>query len=351
MSRLFSPATFRGLEVANRIVLSPMCMYSAGEDGRPTEWHLVHYGSRAIGRCGLILTEATSVEARGRISMNDLGIWNDDQIEPHARIVRFCHSVGVPIGVQLGHAGRKAWSAEKGQGPETPVGPNAIPFGEGWVTPHELSLGEIDDIVGAFRESARRADQAGYDVIEIHHAHGYLLHQFLSPLSNLRADAYGGSREGRARLLFRVIEAIRSVWPATKPLFLRVSATDWNERGLTPDDFVTLAPALREHGIDVIDASSGGNLPAPPPAAAIGPGYQAHFAGEIRKRGGIATMAVGIITGAAQAEKIIADGQADLVALGRELLRDPFWPIHAAAELKIEIEWPRQYMRGKIVTR
>jgi len=346
-TRLFSPLTIRGLTLANRIVLSPMCMYSAAEDGKATDWHLAHLGARAVGRCGLVLSEATSVEARGRISVNDLGLWDDAQIEPLARIARFAHNEGVPMGVQLAHAGRKSWSAEKGHGPETPVAPSAIPFADGWATPRALTIGEIDLQVTAWRDAARRAHHAGCDVIEIHHAHGYLLHQFLSPLSNRRNDAYGGSLENRSRLLFRVVDAVREAWPAEKPLFLRVSATDWVDGGLTPDVFVALAPQLSAHGVDVIDCSSGGNLPVPPPAGVIKPGYQAPFAERIRKEGGIATMAVGLITEPAQAERIIAEGQADLVALAREMLRDPYWPLHAAAALGVDVEWPNQYLRGK----
>jgi 2,4-dienoyl-CoA reductase-like NADH-dependent reductase (Old Yellow Enzyme family) len=322
-------------------------MYSAGEDGKATDWHLAHYGARVAGRCGLVLTEATSVEPCGRISTSDLGLWSDGQIPPLQRIVDLAHAGGVPFGVQLAHAGRKSWSAEKGQGPEEPVAPSAIPFADGWAIPRALTIAEIDRIVEAWREAARRAHEAGCDAIEIHHAHGYLLHQFFSPLSNRRDDAYGGSFENRSRLTLRVIAAIRSIWPAEKPLFLRASATDWIEGGLTPDDFIRLSPALIEHGVDVVDCSSGGNIPAPPAADLLEPGYQAPFAERIRNEGRIATMAVGIITDPEQAERIIAEGRADLVALGRELLRDPYWPIHAAARLGVEIEWPRQYLRAR----
>lgn len=347
MSHLFSPFRIRDLTLANRIVLSPMCMYSAGDDGKATDWHLAHYGVRATGRCGLILTEATAIEPRGRISLSDLGLWDDDQIPPLERIARLSHAEGVPFGVQLAHAGRKAWSAEKGHGPETPLAPSAIPFADGWAEPQAMSVEEIDQLVDLWRSAARRADEAGCDVIEVHHAHGYLLHQFLSPLSNHRDDDYGGSFENRSRLLFRTIDAIRSVWRAEKPLFLRVSATDWTGGGLHPDDFVALAPALRARGVDVVDCSSGGNVPVPPPAAVVGPGYQIPFAERIRNEGGISTMAVGIITDPRQAEDLIAEERADLVALGRELLRDPYWPIHAAAALGAEVEWPRQYLRAK----
>ncbi len=347
MAHLFTPIRIRNLNLANRIVLSPMCMYSAGEDGKATDWHVVHYGARIVGRCGLVLTEATAVEPRGRISASDLGLWSDEQIPPLERIVRLSHAEGVPFGVQLAHAGRKAWSPQKGHGPETPVAPSAIPFADGWATPRALTPDEIAGITDAWREAARRANDAGCDVIDIHQAHGYLLPQFLSPLSNRREDAYGGSFGGRSRFLLQVIAAIRSVWPAGKPLFLRASATDWAEGGLGPEDFITLAPTLRENGVDVVDCSSGGNVPSPPPADLVQPGYQIPFAERIRREGKIATMAVGIITGFEQAERIIAEGHADLVALGREMLRDPYWPIHAAAALGVEIEWPRQYLRAK----
>ncbi len=344
---LFSPLTLRGLTLANRIVLSPMCMYSAAEDGRATDWHLVHLGSRAVGRCGLVFTEATAVESRGRISLADLGLWSDDQVEPLARVVRFCHEQGAPIGVQLAHAGRKAYSAEKGHGPEAPVAPSAVPFGEGWAVPRPLSIQEIDGLVEAWRAAAARARAAGFDAIEIHDAHGYLLHEFLSPLANFREDEYGGSAANRARLVLRIARAIREVWSVERPLFLRVSASDWVEGGLTPGDIAALAPAFREAGIDAIDCSSGGIVPAPPPTDRVGPGFQVPFAETIRHEGRIPTMAVGLITGPDQADRIVREGKADLVAIGRELLRNPHWPIRAAAALGHEIEWPRQYLRAK----
>jgi 2,4-dienoyl-CoA reductase-like NADH-dependent reductase (Old Yellow Enzyme family) len=347
MTQIFSPFKVRDLELRNRIVLSPMCMYSADEEGRANDWHLVHLGARATGGCGLVMTEATSVEPCGRISGNDLGLWSDDQIAPLARVVRFCHERGAPIGVQLAHAGRKAFSAEKGNGPQASVAPSPIPFSEGWRTPLELTLGAIDALVEAWRASARRALDAGFDLIEIHHAHGYLLHQFLSPLANRRTDAYGGSLDNRARLSLRVVRAIREVWPATRPLFMRVSASDWTEGGIAPRDFSRLAPALLDAGVDLLDCSSGGILAVPPPAGAVGPGYQVPFASEIRRDGRIPTMAVGLITDPGQAEAILSGGHADLVALGRELLRDPHWPLRAARTLGVEAEWPRQYLRAR----
>jgi 2,4-dienoyl-CoA reductase-like NADH-dependent reductase (Old Yellow Enzyme family) len=347
MPDLFSPLTLRGIVLPNRIVLSPMCTYAAGDDGRATDWHLVHYGARAFGRCGLILTEAVAVEPQGRISGNDLGLWSDDQIAPLARLVRFCQGEGVRVGVQLAHAGRKAFSPQKGRGAKTPVGPSAVPFSDDWVTPHELTVGEIDGIVLAWQEAARRAREAGCDTIEIHGAHGYLLHAFLSPLSNFRKDDYGGSLSNRARLHLRVAGAIREVWPADRPLILRVSASDWIPGGITPEEIVALVPALREAGVDLIDCSSGGAVPAPPTAAPPAPGYQVPFAEQIRREGTIPTAAVGLLTKPEQADAVIRQERADLVAMGRELLRDPQWPLRAAASLGVEIPWPRAYERGK----
>ncbi len=347
MPHLFTPYAIRSLQLANRIILSPMCMYSSGPDGQATDWHFVHLASRAVGRCGLVLTEATAVESRGRISSADLGLWSDQQIEPLAHIIQFCHGQGVPMGIQLAHAGRKAWSGQKGYGPEASVAPSALPFTEGWATPHVLTVVEIDESIRAWQAAARRALRVGFDVIEIHSAHGYLLHQFLSPIANQRTDDYGGSLMNRARFLLRVIEAVRAVWPEDRPLFVRVSATDWLASGLTPDDFVTLAPALRKQGVDVVVCSSGGITPAQPPAEAIGPGFQTPFAEQIRREGRMATMAVGMITDPRQADHIIRTGQADLVALAREMLRDPYWALHAAKTLGHEIEWPQQYVRAK----
>lgn len=346
MSVLFSPFRLRGLTLRNRIVMSPMCQYSAGEDGRATDWHLVHLGSRAVGGCGLILVEATAVEPVGRISPNDLGLWEDGQIEPLRRIVAFCHSQGAAIGIQLAHAGRKAWSATRGQGPGQPVGPSPLPFAPGWVVPQELDAAGIRRVVQAFRDAAARALAAGFDVVEVHAAHGYLLHSFLSPLSNQRTDAYGGSLANRARLLREVVQAIRAVWPGDRPLFVRASASDWVEGGLTVDDWVEVARDLRELGVDLIDCSSGGVVPDA--QIPLGPGYQIPFAETIRQRAGIATMAVGLITAPEYAEAIVAHGRADLVALGRELLRDPQWPLRAARVLGVDGPWPRQYLRAKV---
>jgi NADPH2 dehydrogenase len=344
---LFSPYSLRSVALRNRIVMSPMCMYSAGEDGIATDWHLAHYHARAIGGVGLILLEATAVESRGRISQNDLGLWDDSHIPHLARLVDLVHSEGTAIGVQLAHAGRKAYSRHKGHGPGQPVAPSSIPFDADWVVPAELSLDQMEQVVAAWRLAAERALAAGFDVIEIHGAHGYLNHQFLSPLSNRRTDGFGGSLESRMRFLLRVTDAVREVWPADKPLLARLSVSDWKAGGLTPDDQVPVAQALHEHGVDLIDCSSGGIIPDAP--AATGPGYQVPFAAQLRAEAGVPTAAVGLITEPEQAEQILIDGRADLIALGRALLRQPYWPLHAARALGAELEPPRQYRRGWIV--
>ena len=346
MTQLFSPLELRGLTLRNRIVMSPMCMYSAGEDGQATDWHLAHYVARAVGGVGLVLTEATAVEARGRISPADLGLWEDAQVAPLARIVRLCQEQGAAVGVQLAHAGRKAWSAERGVGPALPVAPSAVPQDADWVVPHALTLDEVGEVVTAFVAAARRAEAAGCDVIEIHAAHGYLLHEFLSPLSNRRGDGFGGPLENRARLLLEVVETVRAVWPARKPLLVRLSATDWVEGGLTVADQAQVARWLWERGVDLVDCSSGGITPSGPPG--VGPGYQVPFAAQIRREAEVGTIAVGLITTPEQAEEILREGQADLVALGRELLRHPYWPLDAAGALGQEIDWPRQYRRAKL---
>ena len=346
MPNLFSPLTIRRVTLRNRIAMSPMCTYSAAGDGRATDWHLAHYVARAIGGAGLLITEATAVEARGRIDPHDLGLWDDAQVEPLARVVRLVQAQGAAICVQLAHAGRKAWSDSRGQGPELPVAPSALPFATEWVTPHELCGAEIDEIVAGWQAAAGRAKAAGFDAIEIHAAHGYLTHQFLSPLSNLRSDEYGGSLENRMRFLRRVLEAVQQVWSPDRPVLVRVSATDWAAGGLTPDDIVAVARELRARGVDLIDCSSGGTLPQGP--AEIGPGYQVPFAEKVRREAGIATAAVGLITTAELADEIIRNGRADLVVLGRELLRHPYWPLDAAHTLNQEIDWPRQYRRARL---
>ncbi len=344
MSSLFTPFTVRSITLRNRIVMSPMCMYSAGEDGRATDFHLAHLASRAIGGVGLIITEATAVQSRGRISVNDLGLWDESQIEPLKRIVKLCQSQGAIIGTQLAHAGRKAFSPKKGVGPEVPVAPSAIPFDTGWAVPHELDTAGLDCLVLSFRSAAERALAAGIQMVEIHAAHGYLLHEFLSPLSNQRTDAYGGSLQNRARLLLRVVDGVRAVLGETHPLFVRLSCTDWVKGGLVIEDQVQVARWLKEHGADVVDCSSGGNWPIAP---LDGPGYQVPFAEQIRREAGIATMAVGLISTPEMAEEIVRDSRADLVALGRELLRHPHWALDAARVLGADAPFPRQYLRAK----
>lgn len=347
MVPLFTPIRLRDLTLRNRIVLAPMCTYCAEDNGQANDWHLVHYGARAIGGCGLILTEATAIEPRGRISVNDLGLWSDDQIATLSRVVSFCHDFGAKVGVQLGHAGRKAFTATKGEGPQGGIAPSAIPFAQDWKTPTELTTDAIEELIVRWREAAQRALAAGCDAIELHHAHGYLLHQFFSPISNHRRDAYGGSFEGRAHFALRVVRAVREVWPASHPLIVRVSASDWVEGGVVPADIVRLAPLLRDAGVDAIDCSSGGIVAAPPPPSVVGPGYQVAFASEIRRDGRIPTMAVGLITDPHQAEAIVSDGHADMIVLGREMLRDPHWPLRAAGVLGVDVEWPRPYVRAK----
>jgi 2,4-dienoyl-CoA reductase-like NADH-dependent reductase (Old Yellow Enzyme family) len=344
MAQLFSPFTLRGLTLRNRIVMSPMCMYSAAADGRATDFHLAHLASRAAGGAGLIITEAVAVEPRARISANDLGLWDEGQVEPLARIVRLCKSQGAAICIQLAHAGRKAWSPTKGTGPEPAIAPSALAFDADWVAPREASLADLDAAVAAYRLATQRSLYAGFDAIELHAAHGYFLHQFLSPISNQRTDAYGGSLDNRCRLLLRVVDAIRAELPEATPLAVRLSCSDWVDGGLTIEDQVQVASKLKAHGVDAVDCSSGGNTPQIPP---VGPGYQVPFAEKIRREAGIPTMTVGLITTAELAEEIVRGGRADLVVLGRELLRNPYWPLQAARALGQDIPWPKQYQRAK----
>ncbi len=341
MAELFSPFTLRGVTLRNRIVMPPMAMWTAGEDGIATDWHYVHYGTRAVGGVGLIIQEVTAVEPRGRISVHDLGLWDDAQVDPLSRIVRFCRAQGAAMAVQLGHAGRKAFSFARGVGPQSPVAPSALPAEEGWVVPQAMDEGQIAEVVAAFRAAAWRAHEAGYDAVEVHGAHGYLVHEFLSPLSNHRTDLYGGSLENRVRFLLQVCDAIREVWPQEKVLVVRLSATDWAPGGLTVEDTVRVAQWLKIHGVDVVHCSSGGILPTPPPR--IFPGYQVPFAAQVRCEAEIPTIAVGLIKAPQQAAEIVGNDRADLVALGRELLRDPYWPLHAARALGLERKWPVQY--------
>ncbi len=344
MSQLLSPFTLRGVTLRNRVAMSPMCMYSAGEDGVATDFHLAHLAARATGGVGLIITEATAVEARGRISANDLGLWDDGQIEPLARVVRLCKSQGAAMCSQLAHAGRKAWTPMKGAGPLPAVAPSPVPFDADWTAPHALTPEELDGITSAYRAAALRAVRVGFDVVEVHAAHGYLLHQFLSPIANHRTDAYGGPLENRARMLLRVVDAVREVWPMSQPLLVRLSSTDWIEGGLTVEDQVRVAGWLKTRGVDLVDCSSGGITPALPP---VGPGYQVPFAERIRREAGIATMCVGLITTPEMAEEIVRNGRADMVAMGRELLRNPYWPLQAGRALEHDIAWPKQYLRAK----
>jgi 2,4-dienoyl-CoA reductase-like NADH-dependent reductase (Old Yellow Enzyme family) len=352
-AHLFSPLQIGSVTLPNRIVVSPMCEYSC-EDGFANDWHLVHLGSRAVGGGGLVFTEATAVTPEGRISPQDLGLWKDEHIAPLARITAFLHSQGARAGIQLAHAGRKAstfrpWSGEGVVTPEAGgwsnvLAPSAIPFSPNYPQPRELDHAGIAAITLAFRAAAVRADQAGFDVIEIHSAHGYLLHEFLSPISNHRSDEYGGSFENRVRLLLEVTSAVREVWPRERPLFVRISATDWTEDGWDLPQSVRLAALLRDRGVDLIDVSSGGNVLGA--AIPVGPGYQTPFSEAIRAQTGILTGAVGMITDPAQAEHILRTGQADLVIIAREFLRDPYWPLHAAAALGETTSWPVQYLRA-----
>ncbi len=350
--KLFSPLRLRDIELKNRIVVSPMCEYSA-KDGHPQAWHLVHLGSRAIGGAGLVFTEASAVEERGRISSADAGIYDDAHTETWRPIVEFIREHGAVPGMQLAHAGRKAstappWTGGKPVLPQdggwVPVGPSAVPFDAGYTVPRELSVAEISEIVGAFKRSAERARAAGFEVIEIHAAHGYLLHQFLSPLSNTRTDEYGGSFENRIRMTLKVVRAVREIWPSRLPLFVRVSATDWKEGGWDLAQTVELARQLKALGVDLIDVSSGGAVPGV--KIPFGPGYQTGFAETIRKESGTATGAVGMILEPVQAETILSTEQADLVFLARELLRDPYWPRRAAKALDVKIKAPLQYERA-----
>ena len=349
---LFSPLQLRSVSLPNRIGVSPMCQYSA-HDGIASDWHLVHLGSRAQGGAGLVIFEAAAVLPEGRISPGDLGLWSDAHIPALCRIVQFVHSQGARAAIQLAHAGRKAGTRIPfaASGPLSPadggwqtVSPSALPFAPGDPMPQPLDQAGVDTIVNAFVQAARRAFNAGFDAVEIHAAHGYLLHQFLSPLANQRTDLYGGSFQNRSRLALQVVDAVRAVWPARLPLLMRISATDWVPGGWSVDESVQLASLLKEHGVDLVDVSSGGQVPdAKIPAA---PGFQVEFAARIRREASIPTAAVGLITDPVHANAIIAQGDADLVLLGRELLRDPYWPLHAAAAFGVPDSWPPQYLRA-----
>jgi 2,4-dienoyl-CoA reductase-like NADH-dependent reductase (Old Yellow Enzyme family) len=349
---LFDELPIRAATLRNRIVVSPMCEYSS-TDGFANDWHLVHLGSRAVGGASLVFTEASAVSPEGRISPQDLAIYKDAHIENLSRITRFICEQGAIPGMQIAHAGRKGSTMRPWEGsgaiPESkggwiPVAPSAIPFADGYATPSALDLSGIRAVIKAFADAARRACQAGFGVLEIHAAHGYLLHEFLSPLSNHRTDAYGGSFENRTRLLCEVIAAVRHVWPESAPLFLRISATDWIAGGWDLDQSIRLAALVGPLGVDLIDCSSGGLAPgARIPTSA---GYQVPFADEIRRETGILTGAVGLITTAAQADAILREGKADVVLLAREFLRQPYWPLHVARELGFPCSWPAQYLRA-----
>jgi 2,4-dienoyl-CoA reductase-like NADH-dependent reductase (Old Yellow Enzyme family) len=352
MPSLFDPLTTRGLTLPHRIVVSPMCQYTS-TDGFANDWHLVHLGSRAVGGAALVITEATAVSAEGRISPYDLGIYDDAHVEMLQRIVRFLHSQGSAAGMQLAHAGRKGstqrpWDGHGavalGEGGWTPVAPDTAPFSEAFPVPRALETRELRGVVRAFRDAAVRARSAGFDMLELHGAHGYLLHEFLSPLTNTRTDEYGGSFENRIRFCLEVVDAVREVWPDTLPLWLRISATDWVSGGWDLDQSVELARRVRERGIDLIDCSSGGL--ALTQQISVGPGYQVPFADRIRREARIATGAVGLITSAKQADDAIRQEHADLVLLAREMLRDPYFPLRAARELGVKLPWPVQYFRA-----
>ncbi|PHR11761.1 MAG: oxidoreductase [Aequorivita sp.] len=355
MSLLFSPLKIKSTTFKNRMVVSPMCMYSSA-DGFANNFHLVHLGSRAVGGMGLIIQEATAVSPEGRITHGDMGIWKDEHIVMQKQIVDFVHSQDALIGIQLAHAGRKASyqlpkdgarkiAPELENGWQT-VSSSALPFREGEPAPLAMDLSAIEKVKNDYATATHRAQQAGYDVVEIHAAHGYLFHQFYSPLANERTDEYGGSFENRIRFLLEVTEIVRNEWPEEKPLFVRISATDWTEGGWTIEDSVKLSVELKKLGVDLIDTSSGGNVPkATIPSE---PSYQVPFAAQIKKEANILTGAVGQITTAAQSEAILKEGKADLILYARESLRQPYFSLHAARELGVDVNWPLQYQRAKI---
>jgi len=353
VNRLFSQIKLRSVAFRNRIFLSPMCQYSS-EEGMPTDWHLVHLGSRAVGGAALVMVEATAVSREGRISPGDSGIWSDAHAHAFKRIAAFVEGQGAVPGIQLAHAGRKAsvdvpWRNEKplstGEGGWQPLAPSAIPFGDHFPMPREMTEEDLRDVVLQFSSGARRGLEAGFRVVEIHMAHGYLLHEFLSPISNQRKDEYGGSLQNRMRFPLSVVGAVREKWPPEFPLFVRISCTDWVDGGWDVPQSIELCRRLKEIGVDLIDCSSGGLAPyAKIPG---GPGYQTPFSAEIRSSVGIATGTVGLITHPVQAEQILTTGQADVIFIARELLRDPYWPLHAAKIFGLDVRWPPQYERAK----
>ncbi len=336
MSKLLSPYTIRGVVFKNRIVMSPMCMYSCEQqDGIVTDWHLVHYATRAVGQVGLIIVEATAVSPEGRITNHDLGIWDDEQVGGLKKLVDIVHQNGSKIGIQLGHAGRKS------QADDVSIAPSAIAFNENYRLPEAMTISQIKEIITSFRQAALRAKSAGFDVLEIHAAHGYLLNQFLSPLTNHRQDAYGGDPEGRYRIVKEVIEAIREIWSG--PLFIRVSAEEYHPDGLTTQDYVQFCQRMKQDGVDLIDVSSGAVIPA---NISVYPGYQVPYADQIRNQVDVPTSAVGLITSAEHAEEILQNDRADLIMLGRVLLREPYWVRTAAYQLSDPLQKIKQYERG-----
>jgi 2,4-dienoyl-CoA reductase-like NADH-dependent reductase (Old Yellow Enzyme family) len=353
MALLFEPLSIRSVRLKNRIIVSPMCQYSSS-DGFINDWHLVHLGARAVGGAAVVMTEATAVSPGGRISPGDLGIWKDEHIEGLKRVTDFIHSQNAIPGIQLAHAGRKAshhapWMGGEAltseEGAWTTIAPSSLPFKEGEPLPEEMTIEEIKECILQFKIAAEIALKAGFKIIEIHGAHGYLIHEFLSPASNIRKDEYGGSFENRTRFLVDIVEAIRTVWPEENPLFVRISATEWTSGGWDGDDSVKLGKLLETKGVDLVDCSTGGNISGV--RIEIKPMYQVPFAERIRKETRLLSGAVGLITTAAECEQIIAEGKADVIFLARQLLRDPYFPLHAAKELGVDVSWPDQYLRAK----
>lgn len=345
MSRLFSTIQLRDLIIRNRTIMAPMCIYLADDTGRTNDNHLVYYGARALGGIGLIIFEATSISPEGRNSVCDLGVWEDNQIEGLKRIIGFCKENGAAVCVQLAHAGRKAWADDYGVGPQKPIGPSAVPQGKKWVVPYEMNQQDIQKMTNTFQEAAKRIIKAGADCIEIHAAHGYLLHQFLSPVANKRKDKYGGSMNNRMRFLIEVTEAVREIIPQGMPLLARLSVVDYAPDGLTLEDSIEIAKTLKSLGVDLVDCSSGGILEDKP--VRLGPGYQVPFSEGVKNGAKVMTAAVGSISAAQQAEEILLNERADMVALGRELLHNPHWAFDAAHILGDEITWPKMFAPGR----
>lgn len=354
MATLFEPLTLRSLTLPNRLIVSPMCQYSS-TDGFANDWHLVHLGSRAVGRPGIVFTEATAVLPEGRISPQDLGIWKDEHVVMLSRIADFIRTQGSIAGMQLAHAGFKAstkspWlgggPVDESDGGWRPIhAPSALPFKEGWIVPEALDQRGIERVIQGFADAAKRALAAGFEVIELHAAHGYLIHEFLSPITNKRTDQYGGSFENRTRLARDIVIEVRKVWPENLPMFMRISATDWVDGGWSPDESVALAKVVHALGVDLLDCSTGGIVPNA--RIPTNPGYQVPFAAKVKREAGVLTGAVGLITTARQANEILQKGDADVVLMARQFLRDPYVPLHAAQELGAETDWPLQYVRAK----